>query len=74
MARPPDPGADRHRESPPPPGAPEHRARRERTPREGMLLQVDGSHHAWIEERGPRFALLLTADDATGAAVHAPRG
>ena len=50
---------------------PEHRVRRERMPREGMLLQVDGSHHAWLEERGPRFALLLAVDDATGAAVHA---
>ena len=28
---------------------PEHRVRRERMPREGMLLQVDGSHHAWLE-------------------------
>ena len=36
-----------------------------------MLLQVDGSHHAWLEERGPRFALLLAVDDATGSAVHA---
>ena len=50
---------------------PEHRVRREHMPREGMLLQVDGSHHAWLEERGPRFALLLAVDDATGAAVHA---
>ena len=50
---------------------PEHRVRRERMPREGMLLQVDGSHHAWLEDRGPRFALLLAVDDATGAAVHA---
>ena len=50
---------------------PEHRVRRERMPQEGMLLQVDGSHHAWLEERGPRFALLLAVDDATGAAVHA---
>ena len=50
---------------------PEHRVRRERMPREGMLLQVDGSHHAWLEQRGPRFALLLAVDDATGAAVHA---
>ena len=50
---------------------PEHRVRRERMAREGMLLQVDGSHHAWLEERGPRFALLLAVDDATGAAVHA---
>ena len=29
---------------------PEHRVRRERMPREGMLLQVDGSHHAWLEQ------------------------
>ena len=50
---------------------PEHRVRRERMAREGMLLQVDGSHHAWLEERGPRFALLLAVDDATGSAVHA---
>ena len=50
---------------------PEHRVRRERMPQEGMLLQVDGSHHAWLEQRGPRFALLLAVDDATGAAVHA---
>lgn len=50
---------------------PLHRARRERMPREGMLLQVDGSHHAWLGERGPRFALLLAVDDATGAVVHA---
>ena len=40
-------------------------------PRAGMLLQVDGSHHAWLEQRGPRFALLLAVDDATGAVVHA---
>ena len=36
-----------------------------------MLLQVDGSHHAWLEQCGPRFALLLAVDDATGAVVHA---
>ena len=40
-------------------------------PRAGMLLQLDGSHHAWLEQRGPRFALLLAVDDATGAVVHA---
>ena len=27
--------------------------------------------HAWLEQRGPRFALLLAVDDATGAVVHA---
>ena len=50
---------------------PQHRVRRERMPRAGMLLQVDGSHHAWLEQRGPRFALLLAVDDATGSVVHA---
>ena len=29
---------------------PKHRVRRERMPQEGMLLQVDGSHHAWLED------------------------
>ena len=50
---------------------PENRVRRARMPREGMLLQVDGSHHAWLEERGPRFTLLLAVDDATGDVPHA---
>ena len=50
---------------------PEHRVRRARMPREGMLLQVDGSHHAWLEGRGPRFTLLLAVDDATGDVPYA---
>ena len=50
---------------------PQHRVRRERMPSEGMLLQVDGSHLAWLEQRGPSFALLLAVDDATGSVVHA---
>ena len=29
--------------------APKHRSGRERKPREGMLLQVDGSPHDWLE-------------------------
>lgn len=45
---------------------PRHRYRRQRMPQEGMLLQMDGSHHAWLEERGPRLTLLLAVDDATG--------
>ena len=35
-------------------------------PREGMLLQVDGSHHRWLGEGGSKFNLLLGVDDATG--------
>ncbi|MDQ3224076.1 MAG: integrase, partial [Gemmatimonadota bacterium] len=47
--------------------APAHRQRRERRPQIGMLLQLDGSPHAWLEERGPRLSLLAAIDDATGA-------
>ncbi len=36
-----------------------------------MLLQLDGSHHAWLEDRGPWLTLLLAVDDATGMAPHA---
>ena len=46
--------------------SPQHRFRRRRMPQEGMLIQVDGSHHPWLEERGPKFVLLLAVDDATG--------
>jgi len=45
---------------------PRHRVRRERLPQEGMLLQIDGSHHDWLEGRGPCLTLLLAVDDATG--------
>ncbi|MDA0988240.1 MAG: ISNCY family transposase, partial [Chloroflexi bacterium] len=50
---------------------PRRRMRRQRMPQEGMLLQLDGSHHAWLEERGPILCLLLAIDDATGTAPHA---
>ncbi len=45
---------------------PKHRSRRQRMPREGMLIQIDGSHHRWLGEDGPQFTLLLAVDDATG--------
>ena len=45
---------------------PKHRVRRQRMPREGMLIQVDGSYHRWLGEDGPQFTLLLAVDDATG--------
>ena len=44
----------------------QHRVRRQRMPQEGMLVQIDGSHHRWLGEGGPRFTLLLSVDDATG--------
>ena len=49
----------------------QHRFRRKRMPQEGMLIQVDGSPHPWLEERGPRFVLLLAVDDATGIVAQA---
>ena len=51
--------------------SPQHRFRRQRMPQAGMLVQLDGSHHAWMEDRGPKFALLLAVDDATSAVVNA---
>ncbi len=51
--------------------SPQHRFRRQRMPQAGMLVQLDGSHHAWLGNRGPKFALLLAADDTTSAVVNA---
>ena len=50
---------------------PKHRVRRQRMPQEGMLIQMDGSHHPWLEDQAPPFALLIAVDDATGAVVNA---
>ena len=57
--------------SPRPRRAPRHRSRRERMPREGMLLQVDGSRHDWLEGRGPWLTLVGAIDDATGKLLFA---
>jgi transposase len=42
-----------------------HRSRRERMAKGGMLLQVDGSRHDWLEGRGPWLTLVAGIDDAT---------
>jgi hypothetical protein len=39
---------------------------RERRARFGELIQIDGSHHDWLEGRAPKCALLVAIDDATG--------
>lgn len=49
---------------------PKHRSRRERYPREGMLLQIDGSRDDWLEGRGPYLTLVGAIDDATGKAPY----
>ena len=38
---------------------------RERRPRFGELVQIDGSHHEWFEGRAPACCLLVFIDDAT---------
>ena len=50
---------------------PKHRVRRQRMPREGVLIQLDGSYHRWLGEDGPQFTILLAVDDATGCVVNA---
>jgi transposase len=39
---------------------------RERRACLGELVQIDGSDHAWFEDRGPKCTLLVYIDDATG--------
>lgn len=46
--------------------SPKHRSRRERKEAFGMMLQIDGSPHDWLEDRGPRLTLIGAKDDATG--------
>jgi len=38
---------------------------RPRRKHRGELVQIDGSAHKWLEERGPRATLLVFVDDAT---------
>ena len=42
-----------------------HRQWRERRACAGEMVQLDGSHHDWLEERGPELVLLSYIDDAT---------
>lgn len=48
---------------------PRHRRRRERMPQAGLLVQMDGSHHPWLQDRGPRLVLHAAIDDATGVVL-----
>jgi transposase len=43
-----------------------HRRWRERKAYRGEMIQMDGSHHAWLEERGAACVLMGYIDDATG--------
>lgn len=43
-----------------------HRKWRERKHNFGEMLQWDGSHHNWFEDRGPHCVLISQIDDASG--------
>ena len=47
--------------------SPQFRSRRARMAAEGLLLQLDGSRHDWLEGRGPSLTLVGAIDDATGS-------
>jgi hypothetical protein len=44
---------------------------RDRRPRFGELVQIDGSPHDWFEGRGPRCTMIVFIDDATSRTVYA---
>ena len=46
-----------------------HRRRRERKEHFGEMLQMDGSFHPWLEERGPQGCLMDLVDDATNTTL-----
>ena len=48
------------------PNQPEVHQLRQRRPRRGELVQLDGSPFAWFEDRAPAGNLLVYIDDATG--------
>ncbi|RII01131.1 helix-turn-helix domain-containing protein [candidate division NPL-UPA2 bacterium Unc8] len=45
-----------------------HRQWRQRKDYFGEMVQIDGSHHDWLEERGPRLVFMGYIDDATSTA------
>ena len=47
----------------------QHRQRRERRECWGELVQADGSHHDWLEGRGPWMVLVVMIDDATSKTI-----
>ncbi|MFH0775521.1 MAG: ISNCY family transposase [bacterium] len=45
-----------------------HRQWRERKHYFGEMVQMDGSHHDWLEGRGPKLVIMAYIDDATSIA------
>lgn len=50
---------------------PRYRSRRDRMAQAGLMVQVDGSRHDWLEGRGPVLTLIAGIDDASGVIVAA---
>jgi transposase len=46
-----------------------HRARRERRKCFGEMVQMDGSHHDWLEGRAEKMTLIGMIDDATSEVI-----
>jgi len=46
-----------------------HRSWRQRRAHFGELVQMDGSHHKWFEDRGEGCCLMNMVDDATGVTL-----
>jgi len=46
-----------------------YRSRRDRRQRFGELVQFDGSHHKWFEDRRAKCCLMNMVDDATGTTL-----
>ncbi|HXW56384.1 MAG TPA: ISNCY family transposase [Candidatus Cybelea sp.] len=46
-----------------------HRRQRERKEHFGEMVQMDGSFHSWLEERGPEGCLIDMVDDATNTTL-----
>ena len=46
-----------------------HRRRRDRKEHFGEMVQLDGSFHRWLEERGPEGCLMDLVDDATNTTL-----
>jgi len=44
---------------------PVHRRRRDRKAQAGLMVLWDGSHHDWLQGRGPSLSLIGAIDDAT---------
>ncbi len=49
--------------------APLHRSRRPRRPQMGLLMQWDGSPHAWFGPERPECSLMHAVDDATNTVL-----